>query len=272
MSEELQSDGAAAENKTEVAPVENQNAGSELAPDSGGEHEKTPQVDDAAVKQAAIDKVINEKHFQAKQAERERDEANARADKLEKENQEREAALAGDIPAFPSELDDDFEVKKTAYNEAIARQARFQESQANFAAQQQNQQAAAQQAENLRMQQQLAEYGTKATGLGIDAAEMNAAMNAVVSFGLPGESAQFLLADPDGPLLTKHLAANPSDITALSGMSGVQQGAFLSGLKAKAELLRPKTSNTPTPVDNLSGNGAQVDLNKYPNSKGATFS
>ena len=275
MSDELQSGGDAAEEvQTDTTPAENQSTGAELATasESEGQHENQAQVDEAKVKQAAIDKVINEKHFQAKQAERERDDALAKVAKFEKDKQEQDAALAGNIPPFPDSLDDDFEEKKTAYNEAIARQARFAESQANFATQQQNQQAATQAAEAAKTQQLVAQYSAKASELGIDAAEMNAAMDAVVGFGLPGEAAQFLLSDTDGPLLTKHLAANPGDVITLSSMPVVQQGAFLSGLKVKAELLRPKTSNTPAPVDTLSVNGAQVDSKKYPNSEGAKFS
>lgn len=276
MSEELQSDGAATETKTEEAPVENQEIGSELATDSGGEHEKTPQVDEAAEKaaaaQAATQEVINRKHFEAKQAERERDTALAQLAEFEKSKREADAAQAGNIPELPDQYDDNFAEKLQLYNDAIARQATVKEQQASYVLQQQNQQVAAQlqvEADNLK---KTGEFSQRGVDFGIDAQELLSAANTVMALGLPPAAQQLIRDDPMGPLMLKHMAGNQSEIFAVANLaSEAQMGAYLEGMKPKAELLRPKTTNTPDPVDNLTGNGVKADLNKYPNSAGGKF-
>ena len=83
---ELQSDSVDSE---VIEPViENQEIETDLAPVSEAEHEPQPQVDEEAAKQEAINKAINKKHFEAKQAERERDEANAKLAEFERKQQE----------------------------------------------------------------------------------------------------------------------------------------------------------------------------------------
>jgi hypothetical protein len=81
-----------------------------------------------------------------------------------------------------------------------------------------------------------------------------------------------ILGDSDGPLITKHLAANPQDGYDLASMSPYSVGQFLDGIKTKASALKPKTSNAPSPATNLQGNGVDPELGKYKNLKGTKFS
>ena len=281
MSELQTGTDAAPETKTEAAPAESQNVtGSELATDSVEQHEEKAPVDEAAAKSAAkaveakklTQDIINKKHFEAKQFERERDNARAEIAEFKKAHREAEAVKAGQIPDFPDQLDDNFPEKLAAYNEAIAGQATFKEQQANYAQTQQNQQLAAQQQADAAMQASMVSYNAKAVELGINAAELQTAGSIVGNYGFSQETIGHILAHPNGPLITKHLAGDVADGMKLTNMSDHEQGAFIETLSAKAELLKPKPSNTPDPVDNLSGNGAQPDLGKFPNSRGATFS
>ena len=272
---ELQND-AVAPVKNDAAPVENQATEAELATASGGEHEKISPVDEAAAKEAAKQQVINERigkvTHQARQAERERDEAQAKIAKFEEEQRATEAARAGEIPPLPNEYDDDFEAKVAEHVAAKTRQATFEASQANYLQQQQNQQEEAQRQAQAQQQQQLNAYNVKAAEFGIDATELQAAENAVVSYGVGGELANHMLSDPEGPLIVKHLAANPTEAMALVNMSPYEQGAALAEIKVKASALKPKPTNTPNPPEALNGSGINSDTGNFPNSAGATFS
>ena len=80
-----------------------------------------------------------------------------------------------------------------------------------------------------------------------------------------------ILKDTDGPLITKHLAANPQDGYELASMSPFAVGQFLDGIKQKASALKPKTSNAPKPATNLQGNGVDPEAGKYRNLKGTRY-
>jgi len=274
MSDELQTGDVPAENN--APPPEDQQAGADLATATDGQQESNAQVDEAAAKQAAsqdaTQKVINEKHRQAKQAERERDEARAQVAQFEKEKRESEAARVGEIPPIPDEFDENFKERMAERDEAIANKVRHEQNEVVYQQSLENQQAQEVQRQNAVFQQASVSYNARAVELGIDTQELQAAGNQVVGYGLTPQLTMNILADRDGPLITKYLAANPMDALNLSNMSEFQQGAAIEAIRVKAESLKPKASNTPPPPDNLSGNGAEVDTNKYPNSKGATFS
>jgi len=80
-----------------------------------------------------------------------------------------------------------------------------------------------------------------------------------------------ILADSDGPLITKHLAANPQEGYQLASMSPYQVGSFLDGIKAKASALKPKKTNAPAPAERLTGNGADPEAGKYKNLRGTKY-
>ena len=168
-------------------------------------------------------------------------------------------------------FDDDYEQKIQARDEAIRAQAQFNYSQQSH---QQAQQAVQQQAAQAREQDvhvSMESYTRKATELGIKQEELQAAGNKVGSYGLSEDLVMHILKDTDGPLITKHLAANPQDGYELASMSPFAVGQFLDGIKQKASALKPKTSNAPKPATNLQGNGVDPEAGKYRYSEGATF-
>ena len=82
-----------------------------------------------------------------------------------------------------------------------------------------------------------------------------------------------LLADEDGPVITKYLAGNMQDAHSLMNMNPVQQAQFIERtIRVKASALKPKTSNTPSPATNLQGNGVDPDASKHPALKGVIYS
>lgn len=267
---ELQNDSVESE-VIEPAEIENQDNGTDLAPVSEAEHEPQPQVDDEAAKQEAINKAINKKHFEAKQAERERDEALARVAAFEEEQRKIQAAQVNNLPEWPDEFDDNFEQKKANYIEAVRKQEAFNAQQSIYEQQQQQIQQQEAQAKAARVQESMVSYANKATELGIKQDELQAAANTVANYGLSDDLVLHILGDSDGPLITKHLAANPQEGYQLAQMSPFSVGSFLDGIKQKASALKPKTSNAPSPATNLQGNGVDPEAGKYNNIKGAKF-
>lgn len=267
---ELQNDDVQPE--VEAAPIADQDTGADLATASEGSHEDTTQVDEAAKKQAAIDKIIGEQTFKAKQAQRNEQAANDKLKVFEKEKAEREAAAVAIIPDVPDPYGDDFDGKMATRDAALLAQANHNSNQAAIQQQAQHQQQQAIQQQQERVQKSAIAYDARATELGISKDELQAAGGAVLNYGLSEELAMHILSDPEGPLIIKHLAANPQEGFDLASMSPYEAEHHLSTVRAKVEALKPKTSSTPDPVDNLQGNGIDPNAGKYPNIKGTVYS
>ena len=266
---ELQTDSIESEvNEPEV--IENLNTGSDLAPDNEAEHEEKPQVDEEAAKQEAIQKTINKKHFETQQAKRDLEAANGRIAEFEAKQREEMAAKVGNIPTMPDPFDDDFDEKVKQRDEALINQANFNQQNQSFQAQQRHQQEQAQQAKNAKIQESMTNYSQKATEYGIKQEELQAAGNTVAQYGLSDDLVIHILGDADGPLITKHLAANPQEGFELAQMSPFMVGNFLDGIKQKAGALKPKTSNAPKPSEDLQGRGHKPS-SKYKHIGGAKF-
>jgi len=267
---ELQSDSIESD-LTEQSVIENQNDGVDLATTSEAEHEEKPQVDDEVAKQEAINKAINKKHFEAKQAERERDEARAKLAELQKAEQERQAATVGNIPPAPDPFDDDYEVKAMAREDAIRKQASFEAENQVLLQQQQRQQQEQAQAKAVAQSEAITAYAAKANELGVKQDELQAAGNTVAQYGLSDDLIMHILKDSEGPLITKHLAANPQEGFQLASMSPYAVGSFLDGIKQKASALKPKTTEAPPPAERLSGNGVDTNKGQFHHIGGAKF-
>ena len=266
---ELQNDSVESD-LDESADIENQDNGVDLATTSESEHEQTPEVDEEAVKQEAINKAINKSHFKQKQAERDLQAANNRIADFERGQREQMAAQVGDIPDMPDPFDDDFDNKVQARDEAIIAKTNFNYQNQAFQQQQQTQQQNEAQARQKEVQDSVIAYSNKATELGIKNEELQAAASTVAQYGLSDELTLHILADSDGPLITKYLAANSQDGIKLAQMSPYSVGSFLDGIKVKAGALKPKTSKTPNPTENLQGKGHK-STDSYKNIGNAKF-
>ena len=153
--QELQSESLEPVENTEPQENANHDNGAELATASDGNHEQTPEVDEEAKKQAAIDKVIGEKTFKARQAERERDRAyKQKLDAIRsKQQREQEAQQIGNIPPMPTdEFDDNYQRDLQAHIDAKVRHGQWEANQAVYTQQQEQiqQQQQAQQAQELQ--------------------------------------------------------------------------------------------------------------------------
>ena len=269
MSENLQNDEVEA---IEPAEVENQEIEAELDTDSEQVHEPKPEVDEEAVKQEAIQKAINKKHFETQQAKRDLQAANDRIASFEAKERERVEASIGDIPDLPDAFDDDYESKMKQRDDALIAQANFNTQNQSYQQEQAYQQQQAQAVKQEQLQTQVSSYNARTKELGISTEEMQAAGNAVAQYNISNDLTMAILADSDGPLITKYLAANPTELQDLSGMNPVQAAMHIErNIRAKATALKPKTTNAPKPGNDLQGKGQNPSPSKYRNISGATF-
>jgi hypothetical protein len=198
-------------------------------------------------------KAINKKHFQAKEAERKAEELQRKLDELEAKHAE-PAPVAVDVPSIPDQFDDDYQaaIKRREdaiqHNATVAAQEAFAvQERAKLERQQQNEKAK-------RIQKVEQDFNANGVKLGCNPANLQEASNVVAGYGVNGEVANYLLSDPDGPLMVLHLAANPLDIETINNLGSVEAGIYLAS-ELKGKINKPKTSSAPKPATVLSGSG-----------------
>jgi hypothetical protein len=268
MTDELQNELVDSQESFEEENLETENQGAELAPDSETQHEQQAEAD---VNQEAINKAINKKHFEARQAERERDEALKKLADIERKQQEKMAAKISDMPEAPDPFDDDYEAKLERYKTAIEQKAQY-DAQQGFLREQQLQQQQLEQAKKTQEIQEKAQtYEQRAKELGISQEDMQNTGQTLISAGISEELAVALLEDKDGPIISKYLSANLNELDSLQSANPYLAGAKLSEIKQKAQALKPKTSKTPPPATKVEQQAVDPEIGSLKHAKGGSF-
>ncbi len=269
---ELQEAGELESNVNDVIETQElePNKAAELAPASGAEHEEGQQ--EAPVDNDKVQKVINKKHWEAKENERKYEDERRQREELELKLRELQAPQEPIVPAMPDQFDDDYENRMREREQAIADRARWEEQKAIT-------QHQSQQAENQRMldeqrqlQDKVKSYTDRAQEFGISQQELAQLGQQVGSYGISDDLTKELLSDPQGPLLVKHFASSPTDLDAVSKMSPFQAANYINeNVRPKAQGLKPKTTNTPAPAQQLKAGSADPELGRHKLIGGATF-
>lgn len=234
------------------------------------EGESEQQVDEVELAKKKSNDAFNKQYGTLKQSERDLATANDKIAAFEQTARDRQAEAVKDIPPMPDSFDDNFDEKVRLRDEAIIAQTKHNTQNESYLQQQQNQQLATQQAEQAEFSKKLQSYNDRAVELGIKSDELQVAANVVGNYGLSDDLIKYIVSDSDGPLITKHLAANPMEASELIGMNPFDIGNKLNQIKANASALKPKKSNTPDPVEVLQG--SSVGESKHPNLDGVTYS
>ncbi|ANJ65516.1 putative scaffolding protein [Pseudoalteromonas virus vB_PspP-H6/1] len=253
----------------EVEEVESeQEQPSELAPDSETEHEPNAEEDERRVNQEKVNQVINKKHREAMEAKEEAARLRKQLEQYTQQQQEK----APEILPLPDAFDDDYEAKVKQRDESIQKRAEWEYNQRNAQEKTQQAQQAQQRAQVEQIQQQATTYAERAKTYGITAEELQGAANQVAQAGLSDELALEILADEDGPLFTKHLAANPVEAFELAQMPIAKAVLYLERkVRPKLSELKPKQTSAPKPTTKLKTTVGDAELSKYKHSKGAKF-
>jgi len=238
---------------------------SESATDSGKNATTEKKVQFTPEQQAVFDKVIGEKTFKAREAER-------KAEAAEQKLRELEAQLPKEnrpsIPSLPDPYDADYQQKIAARDEAIKAAAAFDAKQEVIKDHQQTVQRQRVEAQQAELYKSAASYKERSDKLGIAPADLQNAANALSTFGIAEDLTKFLLKDEQGPLMTMFLSRNPIVLERMSGLSPLEMGHYIaSEIKPKLAAVKSRTQ-APAPADVLDGGGSPK-TERGP--KGATF-
>lgn len=254
----------------EVEEVESeQDEPSDLAPDSETEHEENAETDKDNFNKENVQKVINKKHWEMMKAKEEADSLRRQLEKLTAQTQDKAPDL---LPKPDDQFADDYEERMEAYIESVQRRAEWE------ADNKQRQQAKARQEEEMQRAQveqvrsQMESYTAKAKSYGITNEELQSAANIVGQSGLSDDIALAILADEEGPLITKYLAANQLEAYEIAQMAPIQAAQYLERkVRPKLAALKPKQSSAPKPPTRTKQVVGDAELGKYKHLGGAKF-
>lgn len=242
-------------------------------PDSGGddsalatdEEDQKPKVTFDESQQAKVDEIVNEKVFKQRNAERERDRAQAELADLRSKQPTAERPVIPDLPE--DTFADDYKQQMADRDKAIADASAFDARKDEADRAEQSQQQTAQTAQVEQLTKAMTDYSTRAKDAGITEVDLKKASDIVNSIGIDGAVAGHILLDEKGPAITQHLAANISQLEAMRAMTPMQAAVFIE-TQVKPSLTGKPSSATPDPTTVLNG-GASPPGERGP--KGATF-
>ena len=112
-------------------------------------------------------------------------------------------------------------------------------------------------------------YSERAKALGIKPDELQSAGAIVGQFGIDDSLVQFILEDDQGPLITKYLSQNVSELDALRYLHPTTAAVRIATqIKAKGAALKPRLTNVPNPIRTPQPTGIAP---KPKGPRGATF-
>lgn len=238
---------------------------SDTAADSGTKATPEPKVQFTPEQQAVFDKVIGEKTFKAREAERKAEAAEAKLREVEarlpKENRPA-------VPPVPDPYDADYESKIAARDKAISQAAAFDARQETIKSHHEAAERQRLEAKQADLYKTAVAYKERSDKLGIPAPDLQSAATALSNFGITDDLTQFLLKDDQGPLMTMYLARNPVVLERMAGLSPLEMGHYIaSAIKPQLAAVKTRTQ-APDPADVLDGGGSP---RKERGPKGASF-
>jgi hypothetical protein len=216
-------------------------------------------------------KDVNVQHKKFRDTERLLSKSDERANSLAKELEElKSSSVDLTIPPVPDQYSDNFETDIAKRDEAVKRKAEYDAQQERIAADQKRQDDAKVAESNTREQEQIATFDKNMVTLGLNPIEVKAAADTILGYGISDGLSDFILEDPDGPLLVQYLKDNPVELESMNSMSTLSLYNHINAdVRAKASLLKPKTSNAPNPPIVLDGGGAPESPESW--EKGAVY-
>jgi hydroxylamine reductase (hybrid-cluster protein) len=265
--EELQTDDIELDT-TEASEEESTEDSQELG--EGQDSDSAPDEKFTEAQQARFNQAIGKKVRQTRDMER-------RADELQRQVNDLQARVPVEQRPVVQAAPDPFSISDEEYRRNLAQRDQQVLAQANFDHQRQQQQEHQQRLLHEQAQQQtqqldekIQDYAGRAAKLGIKAADLQVAGNAVGQYGISAELGQYILESEQGPLITTYLANNPIELDELRHLSPAQAAVVVeTKIKLKAIASQPKkVTGAPDPLERPHGAG-KASSKRGP--QGATF-
>lgn len=235
------------------------------AGDSEQPHEEKVEFNEA--QQKVLNDIAAKKAFETREARREVEDLRQQMADMQSKLPVEQAPV---VPDAPDPYSDTYELDLQKRDEALLAKARF-DAQSNYQQQQlQLQKQDEQRLESEALNKSVSEYTDRAKKLGVSSDELQAAGQVVSEYGINDQVTKHILADQHGPLITKYLSQNPLAMESLRNMPPISAGVFIeSEIKPQAVKLKPQTTNTPAPIDTITGAG--TPLKKHPALEGVIY-
>ncbi|GAG01965.1 unnamed protein product, partial [marine sediment metagenome] len=241
MTEELQAENIIIDDEIKDDDVDQLNpdgVGSELAPDTGENQEEKITFDDG--QQKVFNEAIGKKTAKLREMERRAEEAEQRAKDLEAKIPKQ---TRPEVPPLPDPYSENYEDQCNRRDKAIADRVSFDsQEEAQLRQEKANQQQAERDSYNALVEKTKT-YTQRSQSFGMKAEDLQAAGKAVADYGISEELGGYILQDPDGPLITAHLASNPIELDNIRSMDiGSAAVRIENVIKPQLEPLKPKPS------------------------------
>lgn len=265
-------DGQENEEVTDVieedVDVSDDQSGDDLVDQDDSDSEE--QGDDQ-INQDAVNKKINKVVYEKKKAQEDAAAERQRREEVEAELRKLQEVGLPDIPEIPDYMDPDFATKMKARDDIIVKHAQEASRRESLAQIEQEKANEAIKQDQVLVEDAIKSFDNNADEFKLDKKTLSESQNVVAAY-IPGKRdlARYLLSDKDGPLNVMYLSQNVNELEKISSMSEAEAAAYIATkIAPESRKLKPKTTNTPEPAYDPTGNRRVVDDD--PMLAGATF-
>jgi len=253
--------------QSEEVETEGQETDSDPSPDTGESQEK--QITFSEEQQRIFDEAVGKKVFKLREKEREAEALKRQLEEIQARLPQETRPVVPDLPDPFASSDEEYrrrlQERERAISEAAAYDAR---QQLVYAQQQQAEQEVARQRQ-AALEEQVKSYAQRATTLGVKPEELQVAGNIVAQFGIDDTLVNYILQDDQGPLITKYLSQNLTELENIRSLPPTMAAVRIATqVKAKAAALKTKVNQAPKPIQTPHGAGVAP---KPRGPQGATF-
>ena len=228
---------------------------SDSAPDTGEDQEKHVQF--TPEQQEIFNKTVGVKVAEKKAIELEKRELERQLEEFRSRAPAQQKPVVPDLPDPFAFSDDEYRQRIQQREQALIEQVQYDARQRAIEDNRRQMAYQEQMKQQEELNGQIKSYSDKATKFGIKPEELQVAGNTVAQFGMDDTLVSYILADDHGPLITKYLANNLTDLDELSRMPPTLAAVKIATtIKQKAASLKPKVNNAPDPLDAPRGAGS----------------
>jgi DNA repair exonuclease SbcCD ATPase subunit len=240
---------------------------SDSSTDAGETQKKTVKFDEE--QQRIFDDAIGKKTFKLREVERQAEALQKQLEDVQSKLPKQERPQVPEAPDPFAISDEEYRRQLSQRDEAVSKAAAYDAQQQYLQQQQYELAEQARQKQQEALNSKIENYASRATKMGIKSEELQVAGATVSNFGIQEELVSFIIEDDHGPLITKYLSQNLTELDNLRSMSPIQAAIRITNeIKPKAAALKPKVNQAPDPVDTPQGAGISP---KPKGPKGATF-
>jgi len=253
--------------QSEEVETEGQETDSDPSPDTGESQEK--QITFSEEQQRIFDEAVGKKVFKLREKEREAEALKRQLEEIQARLPQETRPVVPDLPDPFASSDEEYRRRLQERERAISEAAAYDARQQLVYAQRQKAEQEVARQRQAALEEQVTSYAQRATTLGVKPEELQVAGNIVAQFGIDDTLVNYILQDDQGPLITKYLSQNLTELENIRSLPPTMAAVRIATqVKAKAAALKTKVNQAPKPIQTPHGAGVAP---KPRGPQGATF-